>query len=722
MRLISGEQCLGVKAVLRVIILTLVSSFTILLTLENATPENMAVSNDLSDDEWMPTEARLGIVGDYHQRTKHKIDRLAEGSGEIDWSHAPATFSWFEGCDRIQLPLRELTVIEREVSLRSLSVLLLASLALSGVKRGFEPYFVRTNPSSGNLHPIEATIVMPAGDDQWAAYHYNPHDHALEKRASFGVGDAVRLVRTFGATTCSGERYKPALAIALSAACGREEWKYGARGWRYCQLDAGHAIAAVSAAAEAMGWSAYVLSHLADSSFEDLIGIDNTTLASVGIIVLSEPPKDRKETMCSCNHHAHSETTKLTIAGIRAEWVRSTPKGRPTSARRALAASIERATRKPETQRCAVPLRRPPKLESWRDFVTIARKRRTAHGFDSTRVVEEATLYELLEAAVLDANDGAWVVDDALALAGSVHLAVFVGAAASEDLQPGLYLALRDAHTPLLERFSQNRSLLRLRPNFYRVVAADVRHLASPLACDQGVASQAPLVFVAIGDFGPVFFGDALSPNAPAPWRYKSLLREAGILAHHIVLQAQKRSLAAATFGCFFDDLDHAVLGLGVDDHRFQALYHIAIGEPLPSGDDDKLLQNRDPYELTRDELPSFLKDSFVRTYFEVFAEGDERERRPCNLTAAHQNTTASSDPIGEDEDQFACPPEYIFQRASQRQPHCPRLERIRTSSFSAEPARNTTFTAGAPHSGDSARVAVPAIAPTLLPSCTRGV
>lgn len=680
----------------------------------------MAAAHRVAEDEGMPTEARLGIVGDYHQRTKHKIDQLAEGSGDIDWSRAPATFSWFEGCDRVQLPLRELTVTEREVSLRSISVLLLASLALSGVKRGLEPYFVRTNPSSGNLHPVEATIVMPAGNDQWAAYHYNPHDHALEKRASFGVGAAVRLVRTFAATTCSGERYKPALAIALSAACGREEWKYGARGWRYCQLDAGHAIAAVSAAAEAMGWSAYVLSHLADSSFEDLIGIDNTTLASVGIIVLSEPPKETKEAMCSCDHHAHSETSKLTIAGIRAEWARSTPRGRPTSTRRALAASIERATRKPETQRCAVPLRRVTKRESWRDFVTIARKRRTAHGFVSNGVVEEATLYELLETTILNSTDGAWVVDDALALAGSVHLAVFVGAAASEDLQPGLYIALRNSHTPLLDRFAHNRSLLRLRPNFYRVVAADVRHLASPLACDQGVASQAPLAFVAIGDFGPVFFGDALSPDTPAPWRYKSLLREAGILAHHIVLQAQKRSLAAATFGCFFDDLDHAVLGLGVDDHRFQALYHIAIGEPLQPGDDDKLLQDRDPYELTRNEAPTFPQDSVVHTYFEVFPEGDERERRPSHLTAAHRKTTSSSEPNSEDDDQSACPLDFVFQRASQREPHCPRLERIRES-FSTDPARNTTFAAGVPHPPDRPRVAVPAIAPTLLPSCARG-
>ncbi|MCP2858044.1 hypothetical protein, partial [Salmonella enterica] len=43
--------------------------------------------------------------------------------------------------------------------------------------------------------------------------------------------------------------------LALSSVMWREAWKYGERAFRYCQLDVGHATAALRNAAAVLGWS-----------------------------------------------------------------------------------------------------------------------------------------------------------------------------------------------------------------------------------------------------------------------------------------------------------------------------------------------------------------------------------------------------------------------------------------------------------------------------------
>ena len=95
----------------------------------------------------------------------------------------------------------------------------------------------RTNPSSGNLHPSELYLVLPACAD-WDAgiYHYDVHDHALEQRLALAA-DQVSGV-----------------SLILTSVLQREAWKYGERGLRYCLLDSGHLLAQCQVAAALLGW------------------------------------------------------------------------------------------------------------------------------------------------------------------------------------------------------------------------------------------------------------------------------------------------------------------------------------------------------------------------------------------------------------------------------------------------------------------------------------
>ena len=64
-----------------------------------------------------------------------------------------------------------------------------------------------------------------------------------------------------------------AVFVGLSSIHWRESWKYGERAFRYCQHDAGHAIAAIAIAAAALGWETRLLEAVTDGQLAALLGI-----------------------------------------------------------------------------------------------------------------------------------------------------------------------------------------------------------------------------------------------------------------------------------------------------------------------------------------------------------------------------------------------------------------------------------------------------------------
>src|SRR5205085_8596831 len=96
-------------------------------------------------------------------------------------------------------------------------------------------------------------------------YHYAARDHALELRRALAPAESAALAAALP---------PGCLLVGLSSVHWREAWKYGARAFRYCQHDAGHALAAVRYAAAALGWSALLLDHLGDDDVARWLGLD----------------------------------------------------------------------------------------------------------------------------------------------------------------------------------------------------------------------------------------------------------------------------------------------------------------------------------------------------------------------------------------------------------------------------------------------------------------
>ena len=211
----------------------------------------------------------------YHDRTKHHPERYANGPGGLDWANQPAPFRRFIGAPAFRLPLVGLddtlpaaalfgaaAATSQPLTVERISLYLELSLGLSARKEiAASSWYLRMNPSSGNLHPTEAYAILPGirGLPGGAGvYHYAPMHHTLEQRARWPQGAPQEAT---------------GFHVGLTSITWREAWKYGERAFRYCQHDAGHALAALRFAAAALGWRVQLLPEWDDAHLARLLGL-----------------------------------------------------------------------------------------------------------------------------------------------------------------------------------------------------------------------------------------------------------------------------------------------------------------------------------------------------------------------------------------------------------------------------------------------------------------
>src|SRR5438128_7521228 len=236
----------------------------------------------------MPENIALAQVMRYHQETKHQFNRYARALGYLDWANQPNPFRRFQTAPLIQLTLRDPdetpdrpayedlyrdgSVAPASISLQSISHFFEYALSITAWKQAGETkWALRSNPSSGNLHPTEGYLLIGPVPDlapTAALYHYTPKEHGLEQRVTYSKELFAALMKDFP---------PHAFLVGLSSIHWREAWKYGERAFRYCQHDVGHALATVRYAAAALGWRALLLDALADDDVAALLGVDRIT-------------------------------------------------------------------------------------------------------------------------------------------------------------------------------------------------------------------------------------------------------------------------------------------------------------------------------------------------------------------------------------------------------------------------------------------------------------
>lgn len=558
-----------------------------------------------------------GPVLAYHERTQHHLHRYAAGPEALDWDAQPQPFRRYPGSERLRLPWldeayparaawlsRPLgngseTIEAAPFDLSSLGALLALALGVTGWKSlGVDRWAVRANPSSGNLHPVEAYFVVQRGYDLVpGVYHYCPEDHALERRALFPTNGADNTTR--GMDSAPKETDSASAYLALSTVPWRETWKYGERAFRYCQLDVGHAEAALSVAACLLGWQ-LTPSSVATADLGRLLGLDREQdfpLTALGHSEQEEPELLLKvETLGSAKRASNDCLGGAQLDALLAkahffgkanridphplyswrvvgEIIAATRNRSPTTSPRRQAAPHQ-----PKTN----DLQKLPAMT--RSFAELALHRRSAQRFDKSYVLP-ATGF----AAILGAlhHPERWGVSlDAEIGGDSAPLDLVLWIHRVEAKEPGVYYLNRSgASSVLLQELKKNWQLVALGEHLYRIATPPSRALAAQarmLHCHQDIASTSCLTLGMLFDFEKL----ADKPG----YCYRQAIRQAGRMGHALYLAAEQLGLRATGIGCFFDSAVRETLRLSQGRHS--SLYHLSIGQGL----DDSRIESSDPY------------------------------------------------------------------------------------------------------------------------------
>jgi SagB-type dehydrogenase family enzyme len=505
----------------------------------------------------------------YHRLSMHQPENFAPGPGQLHWATQPAAFRRYAGARLIELERRPLdespaydgvfaapVAAPAPLNRASVAQLLYDSLALSAWKEsGGSRWALRVNPSSGNLHPTEAYLLLPAGAVEDAALlaHYAPDAHGLEVRAELPPALAVQLSASLPAG---------GLLLALSSIAWREAWKYGERAYRYCQHDLGHAQAALAIAASALGWQVRLLHGLAEASLDGVFGLDRGGFSEAEQIdcLLWVGPTQTAE-------FALPATLLKALAALELA-------GQPNrlSVQQRHWSQLESVQ-----QLCRAPALPSAPWSAARGRVAadnpglllrpLLHQRRSAQAFDGRCGIQAELLLAWLQ-RLLPANSPV-----PLALTGAppqVDLLLFVHRV--EGLPAGLYWLDRSGSGPA-SGWRQDLLWQRVNPELplYLLLAGDARELAGFLSCGQEIARDGCVALAMLARFDAAL--------AQGPWQYPQLFWECGQIGQLLYLEAEAAGLSGTGIGCYFDPQVHELLEMA--DSRWQSLYHFTIGRAL---------------------------------------------------------------------------------------------------------------------------------------------
>ncbi len=558
----------------------------------------------------------------YHVQTKHHFNRYARSLGFLDWANQPDPFRRFEGAQLISFPL--LKTDEEPVSppydaiyqhglvpcqplcLETLSRFFEFTLALSAWKKaGESQWALRSNPSSGNLHPTEGYVVLPqiAGLDlNPGLYHYAPKEHGLELRAEFAADRVARLMAPFPPGS---------FLFGLTSVHWREAWKYGERAFRYCNHDAGHAIGTARIAAATLGWRMMLLDGVDQNTVALLLGTNrsddfaNAEPEHPDCIAVIWPQEGvKRETPFVKREPAEiplflDDKSVKGLAGGR--WHgKANPLSREHGVHWNIIDEAAEASWKFSGSRqsipisSAVPTSHSSPLTPYGSVSAgqIIRQRRSAVAFDGKTSITADTFFRMLQRVMPHTERlqperpmpwDVWPYDP------SIHLLIFVHRV--DGLTPGIYFLVRAPKRLKFIQESMNHELSWTeapgRPAdlpLYWLLEGDAKRLAAQVSCHQDIAGDSAFSFGMLAEF------ESLLRESGA-WWYPRLFWESGLLGQVLYLEAEAAGARATGIGCFFDDPVHEIIR--IKNLAIQSLYHFTIGGPV----EDRRLMTLPPYE-----------------------------------------------------------------------------------------------------------------------------
>lgn len=172
---------------------------------------------------------------------------------------------------------------KRPISLADLATLLSLTFGVQhrGVVKGQGPVVLKTSPSAGARHPIEAYVLALNVEGLRAGvYHYNAGDHGLSTIN-------IRLSRPKLVSLLGGQPYfkGAAAVVVMSAVFARSMWKYPSpRAYRSILIDAGHLGQTFCLTAAALQLAPFCTMAFRERELDKAIGIDGVREDAIYVV------------------------------------------------------------------------------------------------------------------------------------------------------------------------------------------------------------------------------------------------------------------------------------------------------------------------------------------------------------------------------------------------------------------------------------------------------
>lgn len=536
---------------------------------------------------------RYETIVHYHEVTKHHFNRYARSSGYMDWHNQPNPFRNYEGAEQIALPFCDpdpglaygglYSSAEGKaepLTLSSVGGFCELALGLSAWKQaGPSRWSLRMNPSSGNLHPTESYLLLPDMKRlPGGLFHYSPFAHSLECRIQVPEKAATRFQAHFN----------PGFGVALTAIFWRESWKYGERAYRYSNLDAGHALAALAFAARLFGWTCWAITGAGDDQIDTMLGLDRTKQPHL--------EQETSELFCWITTRSLAHPVPLDLPDGLVKSLSALPLNgypnrlSPKAVDWAIIDAAAQATRKPATTATAIELSQEPAVVGQpmnKKASEVIRCRRSAVRYNPHKAISKQSLLAMIDAT--RARAGIPPFSTAF-ISPAIHLLLFVHRV--NDVPPGLYLLARggEAVAPLIDQWHPDLLWQQVEGNMplFKLLETDMTFAAMELSCHQQIAGQSAYAAAMLAPF------ETCLQQAPHLYRY--LHWECGMIGQVLYLGAEAHGLRATGIGCFFDDEVHRLLG--IKDRSYQSLYHFTVGHPV---EDERLMTLPAYHHVTRE-------------------------------------------------------------------------------------------------------------------------
>jgi SagB-type dehydrogenase family enzyme len=559
-----------------------------------------------SDDTPAQTPTALQQVKDYHQQTKHEFNRFAKSLGYLDWANQPDPFRRFHGAPLISLPLLLLdeepfspsyealfqgsSIPSNPVTLKTLSRFFEYALSLTAWKEyNGTRWALRSNPSSGNLHPTEGYVFIGnllQLSLEPGLYHYAPKEHGLEHRWQISSETAQLLLQDLPTE---------GFLVGLTSIHWREAWKYGERAFRYCQHDIGHAIGSMRISAATLDWNMVVLSHTSDETIEQFLGLHrkqdfHPSEREYPELLAAVWPKNT-QSPTSMNLAFEKPDNQILLSGKWQGTANRLSKDDPVHWE--IIDEVTEASWKSTQESETLSFTSSPATQNQNDAKEsdplagqIIHQRRSAVAFDGHTSLSVDRFYTMLLRTMpegqlpVPARAMPW---DTLSWNPTVHLALFVHRI--DGLAPGMYWLNRHPHERKVTDFqaAMHEQFVWSIPGncpsqlpLYLLEEGDAKNLAMQLSCGQEIASHSAFALGMIAEFDE-------SLEKFGPWFYKRLFWETGLIGQVLYLEAEAAGIRSTGIGCFFDDPVHRVRGFHPET-KWQSLYHFTVGGPTDDG------------------------------------------------------------------------------------------------------------------------------------------